>query len=97
MSENDVLERAAEKLAERLAHQMRGIVPERVYPPDEAAELIGIQSTRRGKTIREIPPEMLPAVSVTPGGRIVGYYGRDLIRYVRQQRDRHAPPIEGVA
>lgn len=97
MSENDVLELAAEKLAEKLAERMRGIVPERVYPPEEAAELLGIQSARRGKTIREIPPELLPPVSVTPGGRIVGYYGRDLIRYIRERRGRNAPPLEEVA
>lgn len=70
-----------------------GIVPERIYPPEEAAELIGITSARRAKTIREFPPEILPAVPISPNGRRIGYYGRDLIRFIRERRPKHAPRI----
>ena len=79
-----VVERAAELLAERLARRM--IVPEATYPPARAAWLIGIRSARRAQTIRQIPPELLPYVPITPGGRIVGYLGRDLLAYLEQRR-----------
>lgn len=78
--------RVLELAAEKLARTMQGIVPTRVYPPEDAAELIGIVSDRRAKTIREIPPEILPFVKVTPGGGRIGYLGRDLIAYVERQR-----------
>jgi hypothetical protein len=63
-----------------------GIIPDRVYPPDEAASLIGFRGVRAGKSIREIPCALLPLIPITPGGRIVGYLGRDLIRYVEERR-----------
>lgn len=88
MTERDVLE-LAEKIAARVALELvgnvRGIVPERVYPPEEAAELIGITSERRAKTIRTIPADVLPYIEVIPGGRTIGYRGRDLIRYLDEQ------------
>jgi hypothetical protein len=86
MSEEQATQKIIELAAERLARMMRGIVPDRVYNPDDAAELIGIESERRGKTIREIPRELLPLVSVTPGGRIVGYHGRDLLNYLEDRK-----------
>lgn len=92
--EADVLELAAERLATLLVREMRGIVPERVYSREDAAELLSMD---RPKTLAEFPPEVLPAVPLTPGGRRVGYYGRDLIRFIRERRDPKAPPIEDVA
>ncbi len=80
--ESAVIERAAAQLA----HMMQGIVPTRVYPPEEAADLIGIRSERRAKTIREIPPALLPFVRITPAGGRIGYLGRDLLAYVESQR-----------
>lgn len=82
----DLLERVAEKVAEKIARDMRGIVADRTYPPDEAAELIGLRSVRRAKTIRSIPPALLPYVRVTPEGGRVGYLGRDLLRYLEDRR-----------
>lgn len=79
-------DRIIELTAEKLAWSMRGIAPDRVYPPDEAAELIGFRSTRRTKTMRDIPRALLPRIPLTPGGRIVGYLGRDLLDYIQGQR-----------
>ena len=86
MSEEQAIERIINLAAERLARMMRGIVPDRVYSPDDAAELIGIESERRGKTIREISKKLLPPISITPGGRIVGYLGRDLLFYLEERK-----------
>lgn len=97
MSDQEILRAVVDRITETLTRQMRGIVPERIYPPEEAAELIGIVSERRAKTIREFPPEILPAVPVTPNGGRVGYYGRDLIRFIRERRPRSAPALEDVA
>lgn len=79
-------ERVLELAAEKLARSMQGIQPDRVYPPDEAAELIGFRSTRRTRTIKDIPRALLPRIPLTPGGRIVGYLGRDLLDYIQGQR-----------
>ena len=86
MSEADAIEQMLNAVADRLAWRMTGIVGDRVYTPEQAAELIGIDSTRKAKTIREIPRELLPDVPVTPGGRTVGYLGSDLLAYVRSRR-----------
>ena len=72
-----------DKLSEMVA---QGIVPDRIYPPDEAAVLIGFRGERAGKSIREIPTKLLPLIPITPGGRIVGYRGRDLLRYIDERR-----------
>ena len=87
-------DRLLERIAERVARENRSIQPERVYSREEAAELIGVG---RAKTLADIPPELLPTTRVTPGGRTVGYYGRDLIRYIRHCRDENAPPLDGAA
>lgn len=86
MTERDVLElaeRIAEKLATKLLEKTRGIIPERVYTPEEAAELIGFRCGRRGKTIKEI--KSIPYIEVIPGSRKRGYRGSDLIRYLDEQ------------
>ena len=70
-----------ERVVAEVARWARPIIDERVYPPDEAAELIGLRGPRRGKTIREIDPTVLPRQPITPGGRLVGYLGRDLRRW----------------
>lgn len=79
-----------EELTQRVAMVLRaialGIVPDRIYPPAEAAELLGFRGPRRGKSIREIPNELLPLIPITPGGRIVGYLGRDLLRYIEERK-----------
>lgn len=75
-----------EQVAEKVARDMRGIVPDKVYPPDEAAELIGLRSVRRAKTIRSISPKLLPYVKITPEGGRIGYLGRDLLRYLEERR-----------
>lgn len=90
MTDEQTIELLIERSARKLALLMRGIVPDRVYSPDDAAELIGLTSSRRAKTIREIPAELLPFVRVTPLGGRVGYLGRDLLRYVEQQRHTSA-------
>lgn len=81
-----VVSRVVELAAEKIARMNCAIVPTRVYPPEQAAELIGIVSDRRAKTIREIPLELLPFVNVTPGGGRIGYLGSDLLEYVKNQR-----------
>lgn len=91
---DQVIELAAEKLAERLARQMRQLVPDRLYTREEAAELLGLP---RVQTLSDFPPEILPSVHITPGGRGVRYYGRDLLRLIRERRAPGAPPLEGVA
>lgn len=94
-SDHDLLELAAEKLATKMAAQMRGIVPDRLYSREEAAELLSIQ---RVQTVGEFPPEILPGVRNTPGGRGVSYWGRDLLRFIRERRAPGAPPpMEDVA
>lgn len=75
-----------ERLVAAIRGCMEGIVPERIYTPEEAAELIGFRGERAGKSIREIPRDLLPLIPITPGGRIVGYYGRDLIGYIESRR-----------
>lgn len=86
MSKADIVEKIAERVAAELAREMRGIVPDRVYTPDEAAELIGLRSGRRGKTIKSIPKELLPPIPILPSGRTYGYSGRDLLAYIADQR-----------
>lgn len=75
-----VLDRVAERLAE-VTSAGAGIVDERVYPPEEAAALIGLRGDRAAKTIREIPPDVLPRQPLTPEGKKVGFLGRDLRRW----------------
>lgn len=79
-------ERIAQLAAEKIARDMRCIMPTRMYSPDDAAELLSIESERRGKTIREIPQKLLPLVPLTPGGRLVGYLGSDLLAYIDAQK-----------
>lgn len=76
-----------QNVVEALRGMLAGIVPDRVYPPDEAAELLGFRGGRAGKSIREIPSALLPLIPITPGGRIVGYLGRDLLRYIDERRE----------
>lgn len=96
MTEENLVELIVERAADKLARAMRGIVPDRVYPPDEAAELIGYRGVRGSKSIREIPRSLLPLIPVTPGGRIVGYIGRDLLRYIEQRRQAATKELERV-
>lgn len=93
MDESQVVEEIIARTVAAIARDMRGIVPERVYPPDEAAELIGFRSVRRGKTLREIPAELLPPVPLTPGNGLWGYLGRDLIAYIEAQRMKANPQL----
>ena len=86
MSEQEIVERIAERVAEKLARKMAGISPDRVYPAEEAAELIGIVSQRRAKTIRAIPVAELPFVRYGPNNGLIGYWGRDLIEYIKHHR-----------
>lgn len=81
MSEDRVIQLVAQQAAAELARRMAGIVDERVYPAEEAAELIGLRGPRAGKTIREIPKGVLPRKPLTPGGKMVGFLGRDLRAY----------------
>lgn len=82
----ELRERVVERAAEKIAAEARGIVAERIYPPAEAAELLGFRGVRAGKSIREIPTLLLPRIPITPGGRIVGYLGRDMIRFLEERR-----------
>lgn len=93
----DLPDDALDVLAEKIAARMQGIVPERVYPPDDAARLIGLTGDRAGRTIREFPDDVLPAVPVTPGGKGKGYYGRDLIRFIRERRPVNSPSLDDAA
>lgn len=92
----DLVERLLERTAAELADRMEQIVPERVYPLDRAAQLLGNDSQRAGKTLTEWPPELLPIVPITPGGGKLGVYGRDLIRLIRELRGPNAPELEKV-
>lgn len=76
-----------------------GIVPERLYKPEEAAELLGIDSKRRVKTLAEIPEGLLPVTRIGAVGGLRRYYGRDLISYIRKCRTPGAPvpPLLQVA
>ena len=97
MSEDrDIVEMLVRRAAEDLARRMCGIVPDRIYPPDEAAELIGLRAERREKTIKEIPPELLPLIPITPMGKVKGYLGRDLIAYIEAQRLRANPHLKSA-
>jgi hypothetical protein len=82
MSELDL----ATRIAAMIGGMVEGINPDRVYPPDDAARLIGLTGARGGKTIREIPRELLPDVAITPAGGKIGYLGSDLLNYVRSRR-----------
>lgn len=82
MSEQELVER----IASMIGGMLEGINPDRVYAPDDAARLIGIDSARRAKTIRQIPRHELPDISITAGGGKIGYLGSDLLNYVRSKR-----------
>lgn len=81
-----------DRVTEAVRGMLAGIVPDRVYPPEEAAELLGFRGPRAGKSIREIHDALLPLIPITPGGRIVGYLGRDLLRYIEARRATVATP-----
>jgi len=91
MSAEEAVELIIERAAAKIARDMRGIVADRVYPPDEAAELLGYISPRAGRSLLELPPKVLPRVPVTPGGRVVGFLGRDLLQYIKDCRKSGAP------
>ena len=80
----------AKEIANQLEALTRGIIPERVYTPEEAAELCGWRDPKPsnpGKSFRESTRGRLPAVRLTPRGQRMGYYGRDLIRFIEEQRE----------
>lgn len=83
-------------LAERIARKMAGIVPERVYSPEEAAHLLGMHADTASKRLKELPPEVLPTVPTSPKGKLKGYYGRDLIRYIHSRRDPRGPELDAA-
>lgn len=70
----------------RLQEDLRGIAPDRLYTPEEAAALLAIQSERAVKTLGEIPKRLLPIVPVGPNGGLKRYWGRDLIGYIQAVR-----------
>lgn len=86
MSEQEAIEQIIQRTAELIARDMRGIVADRVYSKEEAAELIGFRTERGPRSILEIPRKLLPVIALTPGGRNLGYLGRDLLKYVADQR-----------
>lgn len=96
MSLRDLPDGWLDELADKLAQRMAGIVHERVYPPDEAARLLGMYAETAGKRLKELPPEVLPTVPISPGGKLKGYYGRDLIRYIRSRRDPRGPELDAA-
>lgn len=78
-------------VAEAIEHAALGIVAERLYKPEEAADLLGIDSKRKVKTLAEIPEALLPVTRVGAVGGLRRYYGRDLLAYVRKCRPAGAP------
>jgi hypothetical protein len=91
---DSAIQRLIKETAQAIADRMAGIVETRVYTAERAAELIGLESERRAKSIRKIPPELLPFVHITPGGGRIGYLGRDLLRYLEQQRRTRSDGME---
>lgn len=80
-------------LSEAIEHAALGIVAERLYKPEEAADLLGIDSKRKVKTLAEIPEELLPVTRVGAVGGLRRYYGRDLIGYIHRCRPAGAPAL----
>lgn len=97
MDEQFIVRQLVEEIAERVARRMCGIVPERVYPDDEAAELIGYRSARGPQNLREVEPELLPRTPISPNGRVVGFLGRDLLAYIELQRSKANPHLRKVS
>lgn len=91
MTSEAATDRIVREVAVELARQMRQIVPDRLYTREEAAELLGLP---RVQTLSEFLPQDLPPVHITPGGRGVRYYGRDLLRLIRERRAQGAKPLE---
>lgn len=68
----------------------KGIVPERVYTPEEAADLCGWRGPdlkHPARSFREATRGRLPVVKLTAKGQRIGYYGRDLLRFIESQRE----------
>lgn len=80
-------------VTEAIEHAQLGIVAERLYKPDEAADLLGIDSVRKVKTLAEIPEALLPVTRVGAVGGLRRYYGRDLIAYIHRCRSAGAPKL----
>jgi hypothetical protein len=60
------------------------ILPDRLYPPEEAAFLLGSRSERGGKTLGEISD--LPYVPIGPRGGQRAYHGRDLLHWIERRK-----------
>jgi hypothetical protein len=60
------------------------ILPDRLYPPEEAAFLLGSRSERGAKTLGEIPD--LPYVPIGPRGGQRAYHGRDLLQWIERRK-----------
>jgi hypothetical protein len=60
------------------------IRPNRLYPPEEAAFLLGSRSDRGAKTLGEITD--LPYVPVGPRGGTRAYLGRDMLDWIEKRR-----------
>jgi hypothetical protein len=60
------------------------ILPNRLYPPEEAAFLLGSRSARGAKTLSEIPD--LPYVPTGPRGGQRVYHGRDLLEWIERRK-----------
>lgn len=65
---------------------MHGIIPNQLYTPDEAAQLLGLKSKRRTKTLGAVRPSELPVVWVGPNGGVKRYLGQDLVSYIEKRR-----------
>lgn len=60
------------------------ILPNRLYPPEEAAFLLGSRSERGAKTLGEITD--LPYVPVGPRGGTRAYLGRDMLEWIEKRK-----------
>lgn len=85
MSEQEAIELIIQRTAEKLARDMRGIVPNRGYSPEHAAELVGC-------TVSELHRDC-PHIRLTPGGRVKAFWGSDLIAYSRTRNPTPEPII----
>ena len=93
MTETSTEDLVRQVVTEAIQHAALGIIAERLYKPEEAADLLGIDSVRKVKTLAEIPEALLPVTRVGAVGGLRRYYGRDLIAYIHRCRPAAAPKI----